>query len=460
LPFADACRGLARVLTPTIAEQAMTPDTIIHLASMSKSITSTALVAMKEDWQAIADLVAQLKAGQSVPHTTYSLQIPFNPGHPPPPPAPFDFPDVLAPLLVDRSFRSEMQSAGALNGMPFSVTAVFRRFDLVGPFTLSPTPAIMPWHAGLLRQVLTGVPVIDYDQKFLPLFKHDIDIDHEVGNGVFDITIRQLLNHKTYLFGIHDALHSADEQAAYANHQPALTGLPGPGVPTPIATIDNRAQVKALLREGGGPFPAGSYQNWNYSVVGRIIEICTGMNLDDYQNARLLADPRFANIRRHVVDPAAACLYYGGPGPAFTGGVTFPDFSQWGGAGGFYGPASQLTDWLYALAARQPVSGLNGVAPLVSAAGIDALFKGGMFFSGGGARPIPGGKSVGYEKNGGTGLSDPATGKGGAANGKFGVYFGPGSAIYTVFFGANADHPADRPYDDAVFLLCSSSFWT
>ena len=63
-PWVSVTRGLSRLARQGINQRAMTDDTIISIASMSKPLTATAVVAMIDDWAAIrADFFASQGAG-------------------------------------------------------------------------------------------------------------------------------------------------------------------------------------------------------------------------------------------------------------------------------------------------------------------------------------------------------------------------------------------------------------
>ncbi|WP_295631478.1 serine hydrolase [Novosphingobium sp.] len=448
---ADGSVGLARVLTPTVAEQAMNRDTIIHIGSMSKPLTATAMVALFDDWNALADLIESVRAERPVPTTHYSI-----PAGGRAPGAAFDLPDVLAPLLIDPALAHEVRDKGGLAGFPQRIIDALNAVSVSAPRLPSPQPPHhAPWHARLLRQALLVTLRPNYDAPFLPLLTDYLGNATTVGNGLQDITLKQLLCHQTYFFGgIHPGLHTKEENDKIASDQPTAIGLWPAGSPVPAATVDNGAQVVALLKEGGGPFPAGAYANENYSVAGVIIEACTGMKLNDYQNARLLADPRFARLRRHVVDPSLGALYYAGLQSQWHAGVSWPDWSAWGGAGGFYGSANVITDWLYALAARQAVAQWNGAAPLVTQAGHDTLFTNDHLFDAGVEEKLGAAQFKFYRHSGGLDWG------GGSANGFFGIYFGPGSTIHTAFYCSNGNHGADGAFYQTAQKIVADGYWT
>ncbi len=118
VPWANATRGLARAAAFGVSARAMTNDTIVHLASMSKPITATAVVAMLEDWAGIRDAVAAIGTpGAPTVQLTVSIPGGLQPGT-----RNFQVPRVLAPLFADRT-RARSFVAGA---WPPQVGAEFR----------------------------------------------------------------------------------------------------------------------------------------------------------------------------------------------------------------------------------------------------------------------------------------------------------------------------------------------
>ena len=435
--WVNATRGLARAPLPGTSAHAMTNDTIINLASMSKPITATALVAMIDDWKAMRDAVAAIGTpGAPTQHlqlvrqrilTTLRLDV--------------DVPQVLVPLFADRQWALE-----ALLMLPASVNAAIRNAltTFSHDFTtfVSPGPVIPPGYFGLLRRVLQGLPIPAYASPFLPLIQSRLRAGTTVGAGIGTITIADLLTHRT-TFNRNDpseldpTQHTPAEMAAVAKSEP----------PGGVASFDYWGFVSLLLRENGGE-AAQQYHNNNYTVLTTVIEACTETTFDDYVTRRLFSDPRFNCIRRHVVDPNRESFYYQGASPNWSGGVRFSDYRKWPGNGGFYATANQLTDWLHALYTRESVVGVTGNAPLISSTGFASLFGGTAFFSLGiGTRVGPAAAINRFQHNGGTSVG------GGAANGNLAIIDSPSHTIYTMFFAANGVIGADPPFEAVVASL-------
>ncbi len=435
--WVNATRGFARAPLPGISARAMTNDTIINLASMSKPITATAVVAMIDDWTAIRDAVAAIGTpGAPTQHIQVVRQRLISQSR-----LDVDVPQVLAPLFASRPLAAQF-----LPLLPASVSAAVRNALrlLANDITtfVSPVPATPPGYAGLLRRVLQGVAVPAFAAPFLPLIQAGLRSGTTPGAGVNLISIANLLTHNTTLkrndpSDLNPALHTAAEIASVGKSEPA-GGL---------ASFDYWGFVSLLVREPGGT--AGQqYHNNNYTVLTTVVEACTETTFDNYVTRRLFSDPRFNCIRRRVVDPNREAFYHRGTPPNWSGGVRLADYSNWPGNGGFYATANQLTDWLHALYTREVVTGLAQNAPLISAAGFASLFGVNAFFSLGiGTRFGPAAALNRFQHNGGTSVG------GGDVNGNLAIIDSPSHTIYTAFFVANGTILADPPFEAAVASL-------
>ena len=425
--WADATRGLARANAPGVIAQDMANDTIVHLASMSKPITATALVAMIDDWRNMRDAVAAMGSPGA---PTQILRLG---------PLEIAVPSVLVPLFSDRS-----RAAAFLHGTWLAQVHPKARYALDAfanhGGTISPQPVAPPGYFGLLRRVIDQVAVPDDADPFLPLIRARLDPAATIGAGVDLITIGDLLTHRTDLASrpLNATLHTAAEIAAVAPSEP-VGGL---------ATNDYWGFVKLLLREPCNRQPNSNYGNNNFTVLTTVIEACTDTTFDDYVTRRLFFDDRFNRIRRRVVDPSQGALYYQGTAPNWTGGVLLSDYSNWPGNGGFYATANQLTDWLHALYTRAPVAGVSGNAPLISAAGLSKLFDTTAFFCLGIANRLgPPDAAKRYQHNGGTGPN------GGSVAGNLAIIVTPSGSVYSALFVANGNVGADPPFEAAVSKL-------
>lgn len=425
-PWADATRGLARVAAPGVSARAMTNDTIVHLASMSKPVTATAVVALLEDWVEMRDAVAAIGT-PGTPTVQLSVSIP---GRPQTDRRTLQVPRVLAPLFSDRMrARSFVDGAWPQQVGP-DLRAALSYFVHGG--LVSPRPAIPPGHLGLLRRVFDGVAVPTFGSPFLPLIRDRLGAGQTIGAGVAAITIGDLLRHGTNISSFAIASTGAE---------------PAGGV----AQVDYWAELRQLLAlpcNRTAP-PNRSYANHNYTLLTAVVDACTDMRFDDYLTQRLFLDPRFNRIRRRVVEPALGALYYQGTTPNWTGGAQYPDYSNWPGNGGLFATANQLTDWMHALYTREPVAQVSGARPLLSTAGIDRLFGATGYFSGGiPSRPAPPVTAQRrYQHNGGTSVA------GGDVNGNVAIVIGPSGSVYTALYVANGRLGADPPFEAAVGVL-------
>jgi len=425
--WADATRGLARANAPGVIAQDMANDTIVHLASMSKPITATALVAMIDDWRNMRDAVAAMGSPGA---PTQILRLG---------PLEIAVPSVLVPLFSDRSRAAAFLHGTWLAKVHPKVRYALDAFANHGG-TISPQPVAPPGYFGLLRRVIDQVAVPDDADPFLPLIRARLDPAATIGAGVDLITIGDLLTHRTDLASrpLNATLHTAAEIAAVAPSEP-VGGL---------ATNDYWGFVKLLLREPCNRQPNSNYGNNNFTVLTTVIEACTDTTFDDYVTRRLFFDDRFNRIRRRVVDPSQGALYYQGTAPNWTGGVLLSDYSNWPGNGGFYATANQLTDWLHALYTRAPVAGVSGNAPLISAAGLSKLFDTTAFFCLGIANRLgPPDAAKRYQHNGGTGPN------GGSVAGNLAIIVTPSGSVYSALFVANGNVGADPPFEAAVSKL-------
>jgi CubicO group peptidase (beta-lactamase class C family) len=436
-PWLDVSRGLSVVASPTERARAMSRHTILHLASMSKSIAAAALAGMLDDWTALTASVAQIDDG-TAPSTTLVLVRRFL----------FwrrrrtiTVPTVLAPLFFSDE-AANFWTQGLLARLPAGV-----RDDLnsviTGQWSVESAPvAAMPGYVGLMRRALRGDKAPAFDSPFLPLIRDRLVAGAKIGADMDSVTLSDLLCHRTNLASYDWTKVPAWEAAQVQPSEPADGSL---------AVCDYWGQTRLLLRRDavvGG----NTYLNENFVILTTVIEACTEELYDNYVKRRLFFDPRFAHIRRHVADPGKGARYYSGV--PWTGGELLPDYSGWPASGGHYASVSQLTDWLHVLYSREPVAGAaGGTAPLISAAAHDQLFTTGALFSAGNF-DRPSATTLGYSKNGGAGPN------GGKVNGKMGIYVSGSGAVYTIALVMNGSPGADPPFDTTVGELAGKSFWT
>ncbi len=447
--WAHSVRGLARLPGPGISPAPMSLDTILHIASMSKPICATALVAMIEDWGRIQKAITGLRTGATIPKSPFTFVL-NEPGQPSRQVASFSVPTVLAPLFSDRGVARELVSANLLGSVAtdpgVSAIVAFANWNAL---TVTPAPVVPPGHLGLLRRVLSGEGPPAYTTPFLGLIQARLSATAasvggavQIATGVNLITLDQLLRHRTNLQGgLWDRTMSS--VPGWAEAQPDESGGQ--------ATFRLWPYVLLHLRQALATATTG-YLNDNYTMLGAVIEACTETTYDRFVEQRLFSDPRFSTIRRRVVAPANAARYYQGAAPLFTGGVAFPSYTGWSAAGGFYATANQITDWMHVLRSREPVRQVTGNSPLLSPASVATLF-GSTYFSGGGTDTLRG-TVTSHRHNGGTSVT------GGSVNGKLSILDGPGASIHTAFFAANGSLGGDAAFDPTMDELVQDPDWS
>jgi CubicO group peptidase (beta-lactamase class C family) len=446
--WADACAGQARLTRIGVAGRAMTRDTIIHIASMSKPICATAIVAMIDDWTAIQAARSNPNAPTQVVRFDPGLRVRL--GLRPSTVRRATVPAFLAPLFASRKLAKSFLDDGLLNGIPGNGAEILRAFATSTGITATPDQPTPPGHVGLLRRVLMAAPPPTLDSLFLPLVQRNIeDAARQVagtalfGAGINGITLRQLLTHTSPIVnGI--------------NNNPALRNVPGwneaqSDEPTDgsAATFHLWPYLLILLRQDANQ--GSVYKNDNYTILGGVVEACTETPYDDYVEKRLLFDDRFDRIRRRVVSQNSA-YYYQGTRPFWTIGNPLPDYRGFSAAGGFYTTASQMTDWLHALFTRQDVNQVLGAAPLVTTSGFTLLFGAANKVFSGGNMPTVGTNITSYPHNGGTGVGT------GSINGKMAIFRDPGGDIHTAFLAGNGSFDAEPPFNETIKALIQNAW--
>ena len=446
--WAEAAHGKARYPAPP----AMTNDTIVHVASMSKPICATALLALVEDWAALRGAVAQVLAGAAVPRQTLNLSMRI--GRRNNPLGSVAVPDALAPLFASHPAARDFVNAGFATRLSADLAPWLNRFASDVRIVASPPPAIPPGYFGLLRRVMQGVPPPLSSDPFLPLLQSRLQAAKPgtpfvAGANVGLISLGQLLTHSSALI-----------DDASAGQLPGWDALQHQPIDGSAVSYDLWAVARLLCEQAANA--SGGYRNNNYTLLGAVVEACAEQAYDSYVEQRLLQDDRFSRIRRHVVNPAASASawYYRGQPPLWSLGIPFPDYSGYSAAGGFYATAAQMTDWLHALFTGQAVAQPGGARAMVSPAGVTALFgsvsAAGFFRGGTPDTNLPRGV-VGYRKDGGTGLGNDV--HGGSMNGEMSVLVGPAGAVHTAFFVGNGNFDASPPFLSVMTDLINGPDW-
>jgi CubicO group peptidase (beta-lactamase class C family) len=435
--WADAPYGWARVPVSGSGGLPMRNDTVIHVASMSKPVCATAFVAMLEDWRELANGVAG-KGPLAVPVSmTISVKGPFGVAIP----QLVQVPRWLAPALSNPGAASQLMNAGLLNVVPPALRSNVVAINS-NQATAQPVFPVPPGYVGLLGKVVSGTPVPQYTDKFLPLIRGKLQakaaslgVSYAEGLHVSDVTIEQLVKHQS-------ALRNGITDPSLATLIPSsVTVQPSDGS---HATCDIWSYLLAHVRQNADG--STGYKNDDHNFLGGIVEACVGASYDDYVYERLLPGPRFGALRRYVTNPSGSAFYYNGLGSSLSSGNPFPDYRGWGGAGGFYYTADQITDWLYALYSGAPVQRvtLSGATePLVSSAALNLLFGTTAYFSAG-QRGTVASTWTTYTHNGGTGVGS------GSCSGDMGIAVSTTGVVMTAFFCANGQAEANGPFDQAL----------
>ncbi len=362
--FADVSEGYAVLPASGSAGVAMTHDSVIHLASCSKTICAAALVAMIED---IAALTAGIEAGSSAPTT--SMTLTYSAG-----PTTVAIPTWLVPVFSGQAVTGEFLINGLLAFTPASVQQSINDFmsGVATNPTLAPTgasPAAQPGFVGMLRTIAAQRAgstffTVDLTCPYLTLIGTKLQATALELSTAFDpgtsFTLDQLFSHQTTL----------------TTNTVTLGGIPIDFEPQnggPVAFNPWQYMVALLQCTQATPGPI-IYNNNNYATLSSVIAHCTAMRYQDYAVQRVLSDPRFSTMRPNA--GSAPVTNYYGAAPAFLPGTLAADYTQkCGGAGGFSASASQYTDWIYALYSCDPtVQGWNGPGPILSSAGSATIF--------------------------------------------------------------------------------------
>jgi CubicO group peptidase (beta-lactamase class C family) len=397
--FADASIGWARAPWDDDGPVGMTGEAIIHVASMAKPITATALFALIDDWNAVWNA---LQGPPPTLTTTFppELRVPNLP------------PAILFALSSTKAAKQVVSAVGEqLSPAWLAVFQAVVAANVSSGMAAPPGPTVTD---------VVRLGALDVSRPFLPLLQASLPAGTVVGAGVDSVTLQQLLVHRSGL----------------RNGVPGVpTSIAQEVTPTGRAHFDVWAYLGLYLAQ-----PADSvndYRNDNYTILGAVVQALSRSTLTDFTRRRLLADPRFATIDRHPTDPTRACRYYDAPHTElwWPPGVYHPDYEEFGGAGGWYVSGSAFTDWMYVVASGTAIGG----KPLVSDSARQALFGDTGYFGGGDIHDDLGPVRL-YVKNGGTGVS------GGSTNGFLGVAIGYDGRIDTLFLCYNASGGADSAF--------------
>ena len=295
--------------------------------------------------------------------------------------------------------------------------------------------SIAPADASFVAKVIANGATLTLDSAMFPLLAGFLDTGllasysgSYPGAGVATVTLRQLLSHNSGLANDYLNADLGGASRASVDYEP-----PGEG----SSHVNLAKTVAALLRRGAGF--GNAYNNQNYNVLSAILQAVTGMHFTVWAKRRIFPvapNAQFADIARYVIDPARSARYYLRNGAGFEVGVHHPDYSDFGGAGGWYVSARAICEWLDAVMQRTLFNG----HPIL--ANPDLLLTD---LLGVGAYPLS--RLQGFDKNGGT---SPG---GGSTNCRIVYLRGYGSERVCAFALANADIDANPLLDAGLEAL-------
>jgi hypothetical protein len=228
--WAEAANGVARLGTFGQRPMAMINDTIIQIASMSKPICATALVAMIDDWTAIKSAIDGLGSTSTRDSQSLTFSLHVFTGIPDLRLGTISIPNVLAPLFASRSVARQFVSQGLIGALPTPLSDWLLRFAMSEMIVVRPVPSVPPGHFGLLRRVLQGVQPPAYGDPFLPLIESKLRAtaasvggNYQPGTGIDVIKLQELLVHSSALIiGLQDpSLQQQPGWTAAQSQQPA-----------------------------------------------------------------------------------------------------------------------------------------------------------------------------------------------------------------------------------------------
>ncbi|MHB8086113.1 MAG: serine hydrolase domain-containing protein, partial [Dehalococcoidia bacterium] len=256
-----------------------------------------------------------------------------------------------AVLLVARNGKTAyLKSFGtrdADNKLPMQTDSIFRIFSMTKSLTAVSVAMLM--EEGKLA-------LTDPVSKYIPAFK-DMKVaqitQDKAGNDVVtlvtadrEITIKDLATHTSglgYWFLLPTALQNIYLEAGMAD----LEGLTNAQVCDKIATLPLSENPGTLYRYG-----------MNYDVLGRVIEVISGMTIDQFFAERIYKPLNMKDSGFQIAAKNADRLVYLDPSWPLYNDPTSPDRKYWSGGGG-----SQSTAVDYARFAQMLLNGgqLDGV---------------------------------------------------------------------------------------------------
>ena len=409
----------------------MTENTVVQTASMSKPITATAVLAMFDDWAAMFE---QLQALPPAPAALPSGDDRTN------------LPAALLPISADGRVAARIVAESLQHRFPGDwkalIVAAAQRFqaDSAGPHSS------YPLLEGLLMSVLRGFP--NRANAWLPADPNTIYvdlIDRRLRREAARLGLSVTYGGDLQLIAVSQFLKQASGMREEQEDDGPVSQPPDGG----LATFDLWRRMISLL--AGGSHHGGQYLNANYTALSALIEAVTELKYVDWVRYRVLNDTRFSMIGRRPEPNMLAAKYYGEDFEN-TPGVSFSDYTNWSGNGGWYVTAAQFTDWMHVLYSGAPYG--HAGRPIVSDLNRGWLFEPGQAFTGGAVRSLidaAGRHYQGYEHNGGAGVN------GGSVSGKMSVIVpNRDGHVYTAFLLANGPVIAESLFDPMIATLMAN----
>jgi CubicO group peptidase (beta-lactamase class C family) len=305
-PLVDASVGKARALGSPDGDLDYGPDTIVHIASMSKFICAVAVLRFVEEWNEIQSQLHFRGIGPQV-HPSAVAQWEYRG-----PPRPFD-----------KGLIRNVELSGQMLALTTPV------YDLMEPY---------------LDDDIVG--------------KANALNGHYPGTGVDAITLQGLLTHMS---GMRDVLfdlipHLQLVEASIINEND----------PSGVAFFDLK-KFTTIVFSRDCEATTGSYSNDGFSVLGAFIEFLSGVQFEDWCREKIFPGKAFDDIARRPVDMARAARYYAlDDAGNLTGGAFHPDYRYFGACGGWYTSARVFCEWVQAVMHRRHFGRLSPVQPVSS----------------------------------------------------------------------------------------------
>ena len=197
-----------------------------------------------------------------------------------------------------------------------------------------------------------GAPIDLDEPQVVPLLRPWLGRGFKPGVNVEDITLRQLLDHRSGLGRFNKEIPAANVAQAAGTTVEDLFSEPGDESP---AHVNLRMFVTGFLKQDAN-YNVG-YNNDGYAILTAILEVCTGSGYASWVRRNLFSDPRFLDLAPKVADPVRSARYYRFDGNDFQVGNHHPDYTDFSLTGGYYVSARALAEFVEALMSGAAVAG-------------------------------------------------------------------------------------------------------